>query len=102
MALCEGNSALHWPATRPEDTTPAGAVAVGHFVQVGQSPAIPGGGTPLVEKQNGKPKPDLVVAPDPCCEIPFPPQESRGVPFWSTTLQPPGRRSRSPRTSVAC
>ena len=34
MALCEGNSALYWAAIRPEDTTPMGAVAVGHFVQV--------------------------------------------------------------------
>ena len=34
MALREGNSALHWAATRPEDNTPATAVAVGHFVQV--------------------------------------------------------------------
>jgi hypothetical protein len=36
MALRERNSALHWAATRPEDNTPAVAVAVGHFVQVGQ------------------------------------------------------------------
>ena len=35
MAFREGNSALYWAATRPEDITPAGAVAVGHFVQVG-------------------------------------------------------------------
>jgi hypothetical protein len=35
MALRAGNSALHWTATRPEDNTPATAVAVGHFVQVG-------------------------------------------------------------------
>ena len=35
MALRERNSALHWAATRPEDITPAVAVAVGHFVQVG-------------------------------------------------------------------
>ena len=35
MALRERNSALHWAATRPEDNTPAVAVAVGHFVQVG-------------------------------------------------------------------
>jgi hypothetical protein len=35
MALREENSALHWAATRPEDNTPATAVAVGHFVQVG-------------------------------------------------------------------
>ena len=34
MAFREGNSALYWAATRPEDITPAGAVAVGHFVQV--------------------------------------------------------------------
>jgi hypothetical protein len=38
MALREENSALHWAATRPEDNTPATAVAVGHFVQVGQHP----------------------------------------------------------------
>jgi hypothetical protein len=39
MALREGNSALRWAVTRPEDNTPATAVAVGqfvgHFVQVG-------------------------------------------------------------------
>ena len=35
MALRERNSAPHWAATRPEDNTPAVAVAVGHFVQVG-------------------------------------------------------------------
>src|ERR1039458_6670787 len=34
MALREGNSALDWVATRPEDSTPPTAVAVGHFVQV--------------------------------------------------------------------
>ena len=34
MALREGNSALQWAAIRPEDITPAVAVAVGHFVQV--------------------------------------------------------------------
>jgi hypothetical protein len=34
MALREGNSALHWAATRPEDNTAPTAVAVGHFVQV--------------------------------------------------------------------
>ena len=34
MALRERNSALHWAATRPEDNTPAVAVAVGNFVQV--------------------------------------------------------------------
>ncbi len=34
MALREGNSALQWAAIRPEDITPAMAVAVGHFVQV--------------------------------------------------------------------
>ena len=33
MALREGNSALHWAATRPEDNTPPTTVAVGHFVQ---------------------------------------------------------------------
>src|ERR1039457_786174 len=32
MALREGNSALQWAAIRPEDITPAVAVAVGHFV----------------------------------------------------------------------
>ena len=35
MALREGNSALHWAATRPEHNTAPTAVAVGHFVQVG-------------------------------------------------------------------
>jgi hypothetical protein len=38
MALREENSALHWAATRPEDNTPATAVAVGHFVQVPLTP----------------------------------------------------------------
>jgi hypothetical protein len=38
MALRERNSALHWAATRREDNTPAVAVAVGHFVQVGLRP----------------------------------------------------------------
>jgi len=41
MAFRERNSALHWAATRPEGNTPAVAVAVGHFVQVGQHPAMP-------------------------------------------------------------
>ena len=36
MALREGNSALHWAATRPDHTTAPTAVAVGHFVQVVQ------------------------------------------------------------------
>jgi hypothetical protein len=36
-ALREGTSALQWAATRPEDITPAVAVAVGHFVQVALS-----------------------------------------------------------------
>jgi len=40
MALHERNSALHWAATRPEDNTPATAVAVGHFVQVALHPPI--------------------------------------------------------------
>jgi len=35
MTLREPNSELHWASTRPEDNTPAIAVAVGHFVQVG-------------------------------------------------------------------
>jgi hypothetical protein len=35
MTLREPNSELHWASTRPEDNTPATAVAVGHFVQVG-------------------------------------------------------------------
>ena len=37
MTLREPNSELHWASTRPEDNTPAVAVAVavGHFVQVG-------------------------------------------------------------------
>jgi hypothetical protein len=34
MSLREPNSELHWASTRPEDNTPATAVAVGHFVQV--------------------------------------------------------------------
>ena len=38
MTLCEPNSELHWASTRPEDNTPATAVAVGHFVQVGLYP----------------------------------------------------------------
>ena len=38
MALREGNSALYWAATGPEDNTPPTAVAVGHFVQVGLGP----------------------------------------------------------------
>jgi hypothetical protein len=40
MAFREGNSALYWAATRPEDITAAGAVAVGHFVQVGMWPGM--------------------------------------------------------------
>lgn len=35
MTLREPNSELHWASARPEDNTPATAVAVGHFVQVG-------------------------------------------------------------------
>jgi hypothetical protein len=35
MTLREPNSELHWASTRPEDNTPAVAVAVGRFVQVG-------------------------------------------------------------------
>jgi hypothetical protein len=42
MALREGTSALQWAATRPEDITLSVAVAVGHFVQVGQRPVILG------------------------------------------------------------
>jgi hypothetical protein len=38
MALREGNSALHWAATRPEHNMAPTAVAVGHFVQVGLRP----------------------------------------------------------------
>ena len=34
IALRAENSALHWVVTRPEDNTPAAAVAAGHFVQV--------------------------------------------------------------------
>ena len=41
MALREGNSALHWAATRPEHNTPPTAVAVGHFVQVPMWEAAP-------------------------------------------------------------
>ena len=44
MALRAGNSALHWTATRPEDNTPATAVAVGHFVQVRLWETKPQGG----------------------------------------------------------
>ena len=40
MTLREPNSELHWASTRPEDNTPATAVAVGHFVQVGIAPGI--------------------------------------------------------------
>ena len=40
MALREGNSALYWAATGPEDNTPQTAVAVGHFVQVGLQPLM--------------------------------------------------------------
>jgi hypothetical protein len=40
MTLREPNSELHWASTRPEDNTPATAVAVGHFVQVGLWPGI--------------------------------------------------------------
>jgi hypothetical protein len=40
MALREGNSALHCAATRPEDITPAAAVAGGHFVQVGLASSL--------------------------------------------------------------
>jgi len=38
MALLEENSALNRAAIRSEDNTPTLAVAVGHFVQVGQHP----------------------------------------------------------------
>jgi hypothetical protein len=41
MALREGNSALQWAAIRPEDITPAVAVAVGHFVQVALGETCP-------------------------------------------------------------
>ena len=46
MALREKNSALHWAATRPEDNTPAVAVAVGHFVQVPHLGSCPAPQTP--------------------------------------------------------
>ena len=39
MTLREEKPSLEWAATRPEDSTPATAVAVGHFVQVGIAPA---------------------------------------------------------------
>ena len=38
MVLREETFALLWAATRPEDNTPATAVAAGHFVQVGFDP----------------------------------------------------------------
>jgi hypothetical protein len=38
MTLREPNSELRWASTRPEDNTPATAVAAGHFVQVGIAP----------------------------------------------------------------
>jgi uncharacterized protein len=34
IALRDENCALHWAVTRPEDNTPAAALAAGHFVQV--------------------------------------------------------------------
>lgn len=40
MTLREPNSELHWASTRPEDNTPATAVAVGHFVQVGLATVV--------------------------------------------------------------
>lgn len=40
MALREGNSALHRPATRPENATPGTAVAAGPFVQAGMAAGI--------------------------------------------------------------
>src|ERR1035437_7577375 len=39
-SLHETNSALRYVATRPEDITPALAVAGGHFVQVGLRPLM--------------------------------------------------------------
>ena len=38
IALREGTATLQWDDTRPEDITPAVAVAEGHFVQVGLRP----------------------------------------------------------------
>jgi hypothetical protein len=40
VTLREEKSSLEWAATRPEDSTPATAVAVGHRVQVGLAPLI--------------------------------------------------------------
>ena len=37
IALREGTATLQWDDTRPEDITPAVAVAEGHFVQVAKS-----------------------------------------------------------------
>ena len=41
IALREGTATLQWDDTRPEDITPAVAVAKGHFVQVGLGPVMP-------------------------------------------------------------
>src|ERR1035441_3347130 len=60
MALREGNSALHWAATRPEDNTAPTAVAVGHFVQVLIWEAL--GGHPPVTPQ-GSERPIAVTEP---------------------------------------
>ena len=71
MALRERNSALHWAATRPEDNTPAVAVAVGHFVQVGVPPGTPfphdsSRDTPAtaVASQEAQPRGRVVARPD--------------------------------------
>jgi hypothetical protein len=94
MALREENSALHWAATRPEDNTPATAVAVGHFVQVG----IPTG---------------ISIQPDSSRDTPFPESRRRrparlyrqpgklrrycaGKDFWPLSLTPMGSAPSSP------
>ena len=42
IALREGTATLQWADTRPEDITPAVAVAAGHFVQVAKGRVILG------------------------------------------------------------
>ena len=64
MALRERNSALYWAATRPEDNTPAVAVAVrplrcvlGMFSSLRvQVPAQPDGGEGLARTQGLPPR----------------------------------------------
>src|ERR1035437_3155687 len=72
MALRERNSALHWAATRPEDNTPAVAVAVGHFVQVGMATEMaslqgwPEERFSVVRRRVGKVHPVSRIGPPPC------------------------------------